>query len=75
MSTSRAKAAAAIEQHLGLVSSQEHPARSLTEEEERQARIARRKALFEEIHASPMIEVPDDFPSSAEIIRELRDSR
>ena len=45
------------------------------EEEERQARIAKRKALFAEIDAAPKIDIPDDFPTSAEIVRELRDSR
>ena len=50
-------------------------ATALTEEEERQARIAKRKALFAEIDAAPKIDIPDDFPTSAEIVRELRDSR
>lgn len=68
------QATVAIEEHLRLVPPVSEP-RRLTEEEERQARIAKRKALFAEIDAMPKIELPEDFPSPAEIIRELRDSR
>ncbi|MDR1082491.1 MAG: hypothetical protein LBL27_01310 [Coriobacteriales bacterium] len=38
-------------------------------------RRARRKALFEEIDRMPKIDIPSNFPSPAEIIREIRDTR
>lgn len=69
------QATVAIEQHLRLVPPVEQHVHLVTEEDERQTRIARRKALFEEIHATPPVDVPDDFPSSADIVRGLRDSR
>lgn len=69
------QATVAIEQHLRLMPPVERPEHLVTEEDERRARIARRKALFAEIHATPVVDVPDDFPSSADIVRELRDSR
>ena len=53
----------------------EQSTRSLTEEEERQARVAKRKAIFARIDAMPKVEIPEDFPTPEEIIRELRDSR
>lgn len=62
----------AIEQHLHCVPA---AARPLTEEEERQARIAKRKALFEEIARMRKPQIPDDFPSVVELIREDRDAR
>ena len=69
------QATVAIEEHLRLIPGCANRERTLTEEEERQARIAKRKALFAEIDAAPTIEIPEDFPSPAEIVRELRDSR
>lgn len=69
------QATVAIEEHLRLIPGGTARERALTEEEERQARIAKRKALFAEIDAAPRIEIPDDFPSPAQIVRELRDSR
>lgn len=62
----------AIEQHLRGTGA---AARPLTEEEERQARIAKRKAIFEEIDRIPKPVIPDDFPDIVELIREDRDSR
>lgn len=44
-------------------------------DETREERIARRKRLFEEIDKLPAIDLPPDFPSAAELIREDRDSR
>jgi plasmid stability protein len=38
-------------------------------------RIARRKALFEEMDRKLKIDIPPSFPSPAEIIREIRDAR
>ena len=69
------EATVAIEEHLRLVPGGAARERALTEEEERQARIARREALFAEIHALPKVEIPDDFPSVVEIIREGREER
>ena len=69
------QATVAIEEHLRLIPSSTARERALTEEEMRQARIAKRKALFAEIDAAPKIDIPDDFPTPAEIVRELRDSR
>lgn len=37
--------------------------------------VARRKAVIDRINALPPFEVPEDFPSPQEIIREMRDSR
>ena len=68
------QATVAIEEHLRLVPSAPEP-RRLTEEEERQARIAKRKALFAEIDAMPKIELPEDFPSVVEIIHQAREER
>lgn len=42
---------------------------------EREERILRRMRIFEEIESRPPHVVPDDFPSSADIIREGRESR
>ena len=69
------QATVAIEQHLRLVPPTEQPARPLTEEEERQARIAKRKAIFARIDAMPKVEIPDDFPDIVEIIHEGRGER
>ncbi len=44
-------------------------------EEERAARIAKRKALLERIMSRPALELPEGFPSDAELIREDRDHR
>lgn len=44
-------------------------------EAERQARIARRRRVLEQIASMPPSVVPDDFPSPAELIREDRDAR
>ena len=40
-----------------------------------EARAERHRRVFEEIDALPKFEVPDDFPSAAEIVREMRDER
>ena len=49
--------------------------RRQTAEEERLARIEHRKKVFERIEARPFIEIPDDFPSPAEIVRQMREER
>ena len=69
------QATVAIEQHLRLVSPAEQPARQLTEEEERRARVAKRKAIFARIDAMPKVEIPEDFPDVVEIIHEGREER
>lgn len=49
-----------------------------TEEAKRQTYLEKRKRVFEEISAFPHPEIPDDFPSPAELVRqehEERDSR
>lgn len=50
-------------------------ARARTSEEERQERIERRKKVFERISALPHFDVPADFPSPAEIVRQMREER
>jgi hypothetical protein len=37
--------------------------------------LERRKTLFAEMDRRPKIDIPPDFPSPAEIIREIRDAR
>ena len=69
------QATVAIEQHLRLVPSVEHSTRPLTEEEECQARVAKRKAIFARIDAMPKVEIPEDFPDVVEIIHEGREER
>ncbi|MEG0790172.1 MAG: argininosuccinate lyase [Gordonibacter sp.] len=44
-------------------------------EAQRAERIKKRKELFAEIHALPKIELPDDFPSVAELVRQGREER
>ena len=51
------------------------PSLRQTAEEERLARNEHRKKVFERIEALPAFEVPDDFPSVAEIIRQMREER
>lgn len=53
----------------------DRPSRRQTAEEERLARIEHRKKVFESIEALPAFEVPDDFPSVAEIVRQMREER
>lgn len=68
----------AIERHVDSATRpDEMPARFrlVDEEAERQARIARRRRVLEEIAAMPPSIVPDDFPSPAELIREGRRER
>lgn len=48
---------------------------SFDTEANRQARIAKRQALFAEIATLPKMEIPDDFPSIVELIHEARDER
>lgn len=74
------EATVAIERHLQLVSGEPqmmgYERRALTEEQERQARIAKRKALFAEIHdVLGRVVIPDDFPYPVEIIHEGRRER
>lgn len=45
------------------------------EEAEREARREKRKRLIESIRSQPKFEVPEGFPSAAELIREDRDGR
>lgn len=49
--------------------------RAQTAEAERQERIEQRKKVFERIHSLPKFNVPDDFPSPAEIVRQMREER
>lgn len=44
-------------------------------EEERAARIEKRKRLFAEIKKLPKVEVPADFPDAVELIRQGREER
>lgn len=53
----------------------EGKARSRTQEEERQERIEQRQKVLERIHELPKFDVPDDFPSPAEIVRQMREER
>ena len=69
----------AIQEHLGegasaLVASTQ-PERCLAEDAPTETRIAKRKRLFAELEAMPKATIPDGFPSPAEIVREMRDSR
>ena len=52
-----------------------HGDRRRTAEEERLDRIEHRKRVIERIDARPYIEIPDDFPSAAEIVRQMREER
>lgn len=70
------EATVAIERHLQIVPGEPqmmgYERRALTEEE-RQARIAKRKRIFAEIHdVMGRMEIPDDFPDPVEIIHEGR---
>ncbi|HIT45359.1 MAG TPA: hypothetical protein IAC28_04610 [Candidatus Aphodovivens excrementavium] len=49
--------------------------RSRTQEEERQERIEQRKKVLERIHSRSHSKIPDDFPSAAEIVRQMREER
>lgn len=44
-------------------------------EAERQARIEKRRKIFEEIEAFQHPEIPDDFPSPVELVRQGREER
>lgn len=46
-----------------------------SEEMQRQARAERRRKVFERIRERGPIEVPDDFPDTVELIREMREER
>ena len=52
-----------------------HGERQRIAEEERAARIERKRKVFERIHALPKFDLPDDFPSAAEIVRQMREER
>lgn len=43
--------------------------------DERQQRIERKRKAFERIEALPPFDVPDGFPSPAELVRQARDER
>lgn len=49
--------------------------RSRTQKEERQERIEQRKKVLERIHSRSHSKIPDDFPSAAEIVRQMREER
>lgn len=53
----------------------ERVSRRVAAEAEREMRIERKRKVFERIDAMPRFEVPDDFPSPAEIVRQMRDER
>lgn len=69
----------AIERHVRRVAPVEAsvaPARPMPSDDVgREERIAKRKVLFAAIARAPKVEIPDDFPSVVEIIREGRESR
>lgn len=70
------QATVAIEQHLRLVPTADECA--LSDAERREERIRRRRDLLDcaaRGAQGPVFEVPDDFPSAAQIVRELRDAR
>ena len=73
------EATVAIERHLQLVPGEPqmmgYERRALTEEEERQARIAKRKQIFADLKKMGPVEIPPDFPSIVEIIRQGREER
>lgn len=77
------EATVAIERHLTVIDGgrpmdiqpQPRSIYNLSDDEGREERIAKRKTLFAKINSEPKVEIPDDFPSPEEIIRELRDSR
>ena len=73
------EATVAIERHLEMVPGGHQmmgwERRALTEEQERQARIAKRKAIFAELDKLGPIEIPPDFPSIVEIIHQGREER
>lgn len=50
-------------------------ARMQAAEAERQQRIERRKKVFERIRSRCHAQIPDDFPSAAEIVRQMREER
>lgn len=41
----------------------------------REERLNRRREIFERIDARGPLDIPEDFPSAAEIVREMRDAR
>ncbi len=49
--------------------------RLVDDEVEREAIAERRKRIFKEIESLPKINIPDDFPSPVEMIREDREAR
>jgi plasmid stability protein len=48
------------------------PTRGFAAQVERESRVERRRKVLAEIHALPKVKIPDDFPSSVEILREAR---
>lgn len=73
------EATVAIERHLQLVPGEPqmmgYERRALTEEQERQERIAKRKQIFADLKKMGPVEIPPDFPSVVEIIRQGREER
>lgn len=71
------EATVAIERHLQLVPGEPqmmgYERRVLAEEEERQARIAKRKQIFADLKKLGPVEIPPDFPNVVEIIRQGRE--
>ena len=71
------EATVAIERHLQIVPGEPqmmgYERRAVTEEEERQARIAKRKRIFAELKKMGPVEIPPDFPSIVEIIHQGRE--
>lgn len=70
------QATVAIEEHLRMVPRDADAVRHVSEEETRQERIARRKAIFERIdRLMEDVEHRDGFPDVVEIVREGREER
>lgn len=46
---------------------------SMSDDEGREERIAKRKAIFAEIASMPKVEIPEDFPSIVELVHMGRD--
>jgi hypothetical protein len=67
------QAIVAIREHLFMP--QDPTPKLFAREEDGEQRLARRRALFEEMDQSPRVSLLPDFPCPAEIIREIREGR
>ena len=72
------QAIVAVSEYLTWQEESRSPASALfrdVDDAERSKRLDRRRKVFEQIDALPIIELAKDFPSPEQMIRELRDSR